>query len=372
MLSQDLTFEDRRGGQVGARLDLPADGRVDGYVLLAHGLDPVGRAAEGIGRALARQGMGVLRFALGPAEAPAVSVEAILGAAALLERVAGAPPAVLVGHGLGGAAALLAARRVEGARAVAILGAPADADAAAALPGGAALFAEAGAARLEDAVAALGRPLLVMHAPEDAVVGVESAERLFAAARQPRSFVALDGADHGLSDPAAAARAAEVLAIWARRYAAGAASGPAQGQVVARNDRARYRTEIAADGFALVADEPASLGGGGAGPSPYDYLNAALGACTAMTLRMYADRKGWPLEEVAVRLGHRKIHAADCESCETKTGKIDRFEREIDLVGPLDAEQRARLLEIANKCPVHRTLESEVEVVTREAPREKR
>lgn len=124
------------------------------------------------------------------------------------------------------------------------------------------------------------------------------------------------------------------------------------------------RTDIMANGYTLVADEPVSMGGTGAGPTPYDYLVAALGACTAITVRMYADRKRWPLESVTVRLDHQRIHAKDCEECETKEGRIDRIEREIELAGPLEKEQRRRLLEIANRCPVHRTLESEVVVET--------
>ncbi|HXG30132.1 MAG TPA: OsmC family protein [Thermodesulfobacteriota bacterium] len=135
--------------------------------------------------------------------------------------------------------------------------------------------------------------------------------------------------------------------------------------VVVRTGKIGYRTDILARGHRLIADEPVSSGGTGMGPDPYDYLVAALGSCTSMTIRMYADRKGWPLESVVVRLRHRKIHAEDCEECETKTGKIDLIEREIDLIGPLDSEQRRRLLEIADRCPVHRTLRSEVVIRTR-------
>jgi uncharacterized OsmC-like protein len=130
-------------------------------------------------------------------------------------------------------------------------------------------------------------------------------------------------------------------------------------RVVARTGEG-LRTEMEVDGHALVADEPTGLGGTDAGPTPYDYLLAALGGCTAMTLRMYADRKGWPLESVTVRLSQDRIHATDCEECETEEGRIDRIEREIELEGPLEEEQRRRLVEIADMCPVHRTLNSEV------------
>jgi putative redox protein len=160
-----------------------------------------------------------------------------------------------------------------------------------------------------------------------------------------------------------------VVAVWARKYVSEpdgdvAAAGARESGVVVRTGTSKYRTDIIAGRHRLVADEPVSAGGTDAGPTPYDYLAAALGSCTSMTLRMYADRKGWPLEETVVRLGHRKIHAQDCESCETQTGLIDRFDRDIELAGPLDAAQRERLLQIADRCPVHRTLHGEVQVKT--------
>jgi putative redox protein len=136
-------------------------------------------------------------------------------------------------------------------------------------------------------------------------------------------------------------------------------------QVVVRTGRTGYRSEIIANGHRLIADEPIAVGGSGTGPDPYDYLVTALGACTSMTLRMYADRKNWPLEEIVVRLKHEKVHAADCRECETREGKIDVIEREIELQGPLEAEQKRRLVEIADRCPVHRTLQGEIVVRTR-------
>ncbi|HZC14875.1 MAG TPA: OsmC family protein, partial [Thermoleophilaceae bacterium] len=230
-------------------------------------------------------------------------------------------------------------------------------------------------------IAALGRALLVMHAPADGVVGVDNARAIFEAARHPKSFVSLDGADHLLSRREDAAYAARVLAAWASRFlpaAPGAAPGapavaaaaePEEGLVVVEETGAgRFQQAVTAGRHRLLADEPAPVGGLGSGPSPYDLLLASLGACTAMTIRLYAERKGLGLRRVGVALRHRKIHAADCAECETREGKLDEIAREIRLEGDLGAEERARLLEIADRCPVHRTLRSEVRVLTAAAP----
>jgi putative redox protein len=213
--------------------------------------------------------------------------------------------------------------------------------------------------------------LLILHSPLDAIVDVGNAAEIFQAALHPKSFVSLDRADHLLTDVADARYAGEVIAAWAARYAP-IVSAPRslpelqQSQVVARsaNDEG-FVTDINAAGHQLLADEPIAIGGTDRGPSPYDLLVAALGACTSMTLQVYARRKGWSLEAASVRLTHRKIHATDCEDCETRDGHIDRIERVVDLAGPLSAEQKAKLLEIADKCPVHRTLHGEIKVDTR-------
>jgi putative redox protein len=209
-----------------------------------------------------------------------------------------------------------------------------------------------------------------MHSPLDEVVGIENAARIFQAARHPKSFVSLDQADHLLSNLADSRYAGAVIAAWAKRYIAtpsveeGAASA-ADRRITARTGRGGFLTEILANRHSLVADEPVQAGGTDLGPTPFDLLVAALGACTSMTLRMYADRKGWPLEAATVRLQHEKIHAAECEACETREGLLDRIEREIEIEGPLDHDQKQRLLQIADRCPVHRTLTSEVEIKTR-------
>ena len=406
----NLTFQNAQGRTLAARLDEPAAGRPPlAYALFAHCFTCSKdlRAARSIARALCEKGLAVLRFdftGLGESEGDfggsnfSSNVSDLVAAAAFLEEDYEAP-ALLVGHSLGGAAVLRAAAQIESVRAVATIAAPFD-------PGHAAkLFKESlekirhrGAAtvcigerpftiqrqlledlsetNMETAIHGLGRALLLFHSPLDNAVGIEHATSIFKAARHPKSFVSLDQADHLLTDAADAAYVGAVTAAWAARYVGAAQStreqaaqehgAPGEHRVVARTKQGGLRTELLAGRHALVADEPADVPGGtDAGPTPYDYLGAALGACTSMTLQMYAGRKGWPLEEAVTRVAHSKIHAEDCAACETREGKIDRLEREVEAVGPLSEEQRRRLLEIANKCPVHRTLEGEIDVQTR-------
>ena len=222
---------------------------------------------------------------------------------------------------------------------------------------------------LAQRIAALRKALLVMHAPFDATVGIENASEIFLAAKHPKSFVSLDGADHLLTHRADAEYAAEVIAGWAGRYLPPVPEDDRRtepGEVlVEETGHGRFANDVVIGSHRLRADEPRDAGGDDTGPSPYGYLAAALGACTSMTLRVYADRKQWPLERVSVTVAHDRIHAADCEECETKTGKIDRFDRTLRLLGPLSAEQRQRLIEIADRCPVHQTLHGPVQVRTR-------
>jgi uncharacterized OsmC-like protein len=229
---------------------------------------------------------------------------------------------------------------------------------------------------LLERVANLRKALLLFHSPVDDIVGIENASRIFAAAKHPKSFVSLAGADHLLSKRSDAAYVAGVVRAWAERYldmAEGAAESPADpGVVVVRETGGgRFQQEVITGRHRFLADEPVAAGGDDSGPGPYDLLLAGLGACTAMTLRLYAERKALPLAGVVVRLRHGRIHAADCETCETKEGMIDRIERVIALRGDLDADQRKRLMEIADKCPVHRTLTSEIDIRTTEAAPER-
>ncbi|HEX9668808.1 MAG TPA: bifunctional alpha/beta hydrolase/OsmC family protein [Thermoanaerobaculia bacterium] len=322
------------------------------YALFAY--EPGGtlhpEAAGWIGAALAERGIAVRRVeAAGPSD--------LLAAAAALRGELRAPALLLVGHGAASAAALAATRELPEVVAVATLGAPS------ATP-------ELPLEALRAVAAELHRPLLVFHSPLDEAVAIENAWRLLDAAKQPKSFVSLDNADHALSRARDARYAGEVLAAWAARYVEveeegpGVDAGAQEGVLVVAGPRGLAQ-RIVARRHRLRADEPEAAGGTDTGPTPYDLLVAALGACTGMTLRLYAERKGLPLEGVRVRLRHGRIHAADCAACETKEGKVDRIERDIELLGQLAPEQRQRLLEIADRCPVHRTLTSEISIVSR-------
>jgi len=411
MASRKLEFEGAAGDTLVGRLDLPVDGRPRAYALFAHCFTCSKdlKAATNLGRALNEHRIGVFRFdftGLGESEGDFADTDfssnvADLVAAAEFMGEEMEAPQVLVGHSLGGAAVLQAASRIPSSRAVATVAAPSD-------PGhvkrnfGAKLdeIREKGRAevtlagrtftiteqflddleetRMEATVRDLDRALLIFHSPLDEIVGIDNAARIYQWAKHPKSFVSLDRADHLLLDEADSRYAGAVLGAWAHKYIE---AGPGaeeeeeppeseEGRVVARLGGSGYRTDVMAGGHSLISDEPESVGGTDRGPSPYDLVNAALGACTAMTLRMYADRKEWPLEEVTVRLDHGKVHAEDRETCtdgEDGGGgsKIDRFEREISVEGELDDEQRERLLEIADRCPVSRTLKARAEVASR-------
>ena len=401
--TERLEFPGGAGATLAARLDRPI-GQLRATALFAHcftcskDLAAVSRIA----RALAARGIAVLRFdftGLGDSEGEFASTNfssnvADLVCAADMLRERGTAPDLLIGHSLGGAAVLAAAAQVPEARAVATIGAPADPAHVEKLFAGSRetilregeaevelsgrrftiqrqFLEDLDAQTLEKAVAGLRKALLVMHAPLDASVAIENASRIFQAAKHPKSFVSLDPADHLLTRKEDAAYAAEVLAAWAGRFLPEPehALEAEPDEVVVRDaEPGRLAQDIAAGPHLLRSDEPRSIGGDDTGPTPYGLLLASLGACTAMTLRMYAKRKDWPLGEVEVRLRHAKIHARDCAECETETGKIDRIEKELSLGGPLSDEQRSRLLEIADRCPVHRTLHAEVRVETSLVP----
>lgn len=399
-----VTFANSRSDDLAASLDLP-DGRPRAFALFAHCFtcSKDALASKRIAIALAARGFAVLRFdftGLGGSGGDFANTDfssnvADLVAAAEWLRDEHEAPTLLVGHSLGGAAVLAAAGRIREAVAVATIGAPADPDhirrhlvaaedeirseGEAEVEIGGRRFRiresfldDIASHKLEDAIAGLRKALLVMHAPRDAVVGIDNATAIFRAAKHPKSFVSLDDADHLLGRAEDARYVAEILAAWSSRWLPAPTRDDAQeigeGRVlVAGAGEGRFAQTIRAGRHVLRADEPASVGGDGSGPGPYEFVLAGLGACTAMTLRMYAERKKWPLEDVGVVLAHDRIHAEDCADCETKEGKIDRITREVEITGDLDEAQRARLLEIADRCPVHRTLEGEIEIVTRAA-----
>jgi uncharacterized OsmC-like protein/pimeloyl-ACP methyl ester carboxylesterase len=399
---QKVMFTGTGGEALAGRLDLPA-GPPRAVALFAHcftcGKDVV--AASRISHALTELDIAVLRFdftGLGESDGEfanstfSSNVTDLVRAADHL-RTTIAAPTLLVGHSLGGAAVIAAAHRIPEVRAVATIGAPADPAHVAGLfredradidaIGEATVYlagrpfqvrreflADIASQPQMGRVANLNRALLVLHAPGDEIVGIDNAREIFQAARHPKSFVSLDDADHLLSRRGDAAYAAAVIAAWADRYLPSApnrepdpAGGPGTVVVTETGDGALTQ-QIRVGGHTLIADEPAAIGGDDLGPTPYDLLLAALGACTSMTVRMYARRKNWPLRSTTVTLTHSRIHAADCGSCETESGRLDHIRREVRFVGDLDADQRARLLEIADKCPVHRTLQSEIVIDT--------
>ena len=411
MPSQRIEFTGSQGEPLAGRLDTP-DVHPKAWAVFAHCFtcSKDSKAAAYVARSLTEAGYGVLRFdftGLGGSGGDfanthfSSNVDDLVAAADWLRAQHG-PPALLIGHSLGGAAVLAAAARVNDCKAVATLGAPCDPahvthqlgtelavieaeGQASVLLGGRRFtvkrsFVEDLADQPQsERIRNLGRPLLVLHAPGDDTVKVDNARRIFDVAQHPKSFVALDGADHLLNRAEDARFAAGMIAAWARRYvdaaglpvapkeAAQAGTSAADDGVVLVSERGTgsYTQTVAAGHHQFLMDEPAAMGGDDEGPAPYEMLNAALGACTAMTVRMYANRKGWPLDSVRVALVHDKVHASDCATCETEEGRIDRIVRVVELKGGLSEAQRVRLMEIADRCPVHQTLHAEVDIVTR-------
>ena len=366
------------------RLSLPPDRQPVACALLVHRASQLASdAAEAIALPLEERGFATLPIDLdalhGDPPEPGTRVWLSRSSRAVVEAaeaVAGEidVPVVLIGHDLGGPAALLAAGRIPAVRAIATLGAPSAATNAdredLRQPAHGHLDHEPDEVPdLETAIRSLEMPLLLLHAPGDRTVSIDHAARLFTHARHPKSFVSLDQADHAMSNAADASFAGTVIAAWAARYVEATQAKYEQlplsdNRIIARTGPTGFRTELMANGHALIADEPVAVGGTNAGPSPYNLLAAALASCTSMTLRMYADRKGWPLREVTTLVTHSKVHAKDCAECEDREGRIDHLHRILDLQGPLDEAQRQRLREIADRCPVHRTLEGDVLVET--------
>ncbi|SFM12362.1 bifunctional alpha/beta hydrolase/OsmC family protein [Shimia aestuarii] len=400
MPTKRLSFPGHNGDTLAARLDLP-EGPLLASALFAHCFTCSKdiAAARRISARLSAMGIAVLRFdftGLGHSQGEfanttfTTNVADLLAAASHLEAQ-GMAPSLLIGHSLGGAAVLRAAASLETVRAVATIGTPFD-------PGhvthnfGAALeeirlngaaevdlggrpftirnsfLEDVSAENLAPAIANLHRALLVLHAPQDDIVGIENASEIFRTAKHPKSFVTLDKADHLISDAEDAEYVAKVIAAWSRRYLDLRPPAPPPGAPegivrVSEADPNGFLQDVnAGPHHHALADEPLAYGGTNRGMTPYGFLSAGLGACTSMTVRMYARRKGWPLEHVWVDVSHDKLHARDAEA--GQSAQVDTFRRVVHLVGPLDKDQRARLLEIADKCPVHQTLERASRVIT--------
>ena len=399
MPSKNIRFDNGDGLSLAGILDLP-HGDPDGYALFAHCFTCSKnlKAANHLSRALTDANLAVLRFdftGLGQSDGEfgattfSSNVTDLVAAARYLEAEFAAPH-LLVGHSLGGTAVLQAAAEIPSAVAIATIGSPAE-------PAHVAhMFAQArdelrakGEAdvqlggrsfrmrqtflddlerhRLPERVATLRKALLVMHAPLDDVVDIDNASRLFQHAKHPKSFLSLDNADHLLTREQDSRYAGAVLAAWARRFLPQPPERNLTGErdeVVARTRAGGFKTDLAVAGHAMLADEPTSYGGTDLGPTPYDYLSAALASCTSMTLRMYADHKNLDFESATVKVEHSKVHAKDCVDCATEAGKVDEFRRTITIDGNLNDAQRERMLEIADRCPVHKTLHAEVKIRT--------
>lgn len=405
---QKITFTGSKGESLAARMDMPA-GFIRATAIFAHcftcSKDIL--AAKRIAGELSAKGIAVLRFdftGLGASDGDfantnfSSNVGDLVRAADFLRQNYEAP-SVLVGHSLGGAAVLCAALQIPEVQAVATIGAPADAEHVIHNFGasldeierdGEATVSLAGrpfkiqkqfledvrTQSVEQHTGKLKRALMVLHSPIDQTVGIDNAAKIFTSAKHPKSFVSLDSADHLLSNPDDAAYAASVISAWASRYIS--ADKPAvesddrEGVLVAETGEGKFQNYVRSGSHRLLADEPTSVGGLDSGPSPYDFLAVALGACTSMTLRMYANFKKLDIGAVSVTVLHEKIHASDCEACAedltTAGGKIDQFERRISIEGGADPALHDKLLEIADKCPVHKTLEGNASVLTRILP----
>lgn len=404
--SEKLTFTGAQGDQLAARLDLPAGVPV-GYALFAHCFTCTKDifAASRVSEGLTAHGIAVLRFdftGLGASEGEfantnfSSNVEDLIAAANHMRRNLSAP-AIIIGHSLGGAAVLAAAGSIPEAKAVCTIGAPADpahvahnfADSIAKIKAeGEAevqlvgrpfriqkqFLDDIAGQKLEKDVATLKKALLIFHSPVDTTVGIENAASIYSAAKHPKSFVSLDNADHLLSRREDAVYVANVIAAWVERYvgtvtevtASPTLSAEPGSVVVATTGDGKLTNAISIGGrHAMLADEPVSVGGNDTGPTPYDFLLSALGACKSMTMRIYADHKGFPMTGSKVTLTHDKIHAQDCDECETEGGKIDDIDIEIEVFGDMDDETRQKIVAIADKCPVHKTLHSEVRIRSR-------
>lgn len=397
---QRFSFNNQRGEALAALLEEPY--RITkGYAVMAHcftcGKDL--NVATRISQALSAAGWGILRFdftGLGSSDGDfqntnfTSNVDDLVSACqTMCEK--GKPTRLIIGHSLGGAAAILAAQKVDDIEMVAIIGAPSGTEhvthmfenklpeiesqgqAEVSLAGRKFTISKQFVDDVQNqevpkAIKSLKKPLLIMHSPQDEIVGINNAKEIYSAAMHPKSFISLDGADHLLTNKEDAIYAGQVISTWANRYLKNPI--PQAEQRVLKHGTA-YVTELdhnfmqqvdVGGGHSFIADEPKSVGGNELGPNPYDFLSASLATCTAMTLRMYAKHKKLPLEHVEVEVTHERIHATDCADCESTKGKVDLLQKKIMVKGDLTQEQLEKLHEISEKCPVHRTLLNEIKI----------
>ncbi|WP_109300290.1 bifunctional alpha/beta hydrolase/OsmC family protein [Aquimarina sp. AU474] len=396
-----VTFTNAEGQTLSGRLELPADQHPHNYVLFAHCFTcnkNLG-AVRNISRGLTSKGFAVLRFdftGLGESEGDFAdtnfsgNVEDLVAAANFLKEEYQAPT-LIIGHSLGGAASIFAASEIDSIKAVVTVGAPSNPKHVKhLLKSGLSEIEVSGKAvvnlsgrdftikkqfiddletkSLPDVAKNLNKAILVMHSPQDTTVSIVNAEEIYHAAKHPKSFVTLDGADHLLMRKEDSIYVGNVIAGWSSKYIdiPEVQKINSKHDVVASLGNAKgYTTQMKIGNHYMLADEPESVGGNDFGPSPYEFVSAGLSSCTAMTIKMYVARKGWDLQNVEVHTSYGKTHAEDCENCEDPTAKIDTFQREIKLEGNLDEKQIARILQIADKCPVHKTLHSETQVITK-------
>ncbi len=402
MRSQKVTFSNGRGQELAGRLDLPADQFPHNYAIFAHCFtcSKDFSAARNISRALASEGFGVLRFdftGLNRSQGDfadtnfTTNVEDLVAAAQFLEENYKAP-VLLAGHSLGGAAVLFAGTQLDSVKAITTIGAPSNpahvqkqlgpaldviknqGEAHVTLAGRPFTFKKQFIDDLEslscaNAAKKIGdKALLIFHSPQDTTVNIKNAEEIYLAAHHPKSFVTLDGSEHLLIDKKSAAYVGQVIAGWAARYIPVPEQQEIETnyQVVASlDDDDDFTTEMKLGSHYMRADEPESVGGHDFGPTPYELLSASLSACKVMTMQMYARRKGWKIDHVEVHTSYGKEHAKDCAACEDSDNKIDTFNSAIKIVAPtLDEKQIARIVQIADKCPVHKTLHNETQVIT--------
>lgn len=394
-------FTNKDKEQLAGRLELPLDQKPHNFVIFAHCFTCTKNltAVKNVGRALTNAGFGVLRFdftGLGESEGDfentnfSGNVDDLIEAANFLEENYQAPT-LIIGHSLGGAAAIFAASKLESIKAVAVINSPSDpSHVMHLLKDSEQEITKNGKARvnlggvdftikkqflddlenntLKDVVSDLRKALLILHSPQDNTVGIKNAEKIYIAAHHPKSFVSLDGVDHLLSKKEDSMYVGEVIAGWASRYV----EIPPAKEIKSKSKVAaslgqdeKFTTNLKVGDHYLIADEPKSFGGNNFGPSPYEFLSAGLAACTVMTIQMYARRKNWNVGNVSVHIDYSKEHAIDCQECEKDSSKIDTFKREIKLVGNLTDEQKAKLIQIADKCPVHKTLHSKTQIITK-------